>query len=77
VHVYIDRPDGVTTGIATTADRPRPDVGAVFPSAGPGHGFHAAWDATGPGTYNVCAFGIPLTSLGTSALLGCIRVNVP
>jgi hypothetical protein len=77
VHLYIDRPDGATTGVATLADRQRDDIARIFPSAGGAHGFSQSWNAPGPGAYNVCAFGIPVSPYGKSALLGCTRVNVP
>jgi hypothetical protein len=52
VHVYVG-----TQGRAIRADRPRPDVGALYPGYGSVHGF----DATIPapvGLHDVCVYGI-------------------
>ncbi len=72
VHVYVDRPDGTTIGRAVEASAARPDVGSVFPAAGPNHGFVTTVLVDRPGTYRVCAFAIGASPFGsTSALLGC------
>ncbi|MEO5842313.1 MAG: SpoIID/LytB domain-containing protein [Acidimicrobiales bacterium] len=53
VHVYVD--GKIAGGVA--ANRNRGDVGAIFPGAGPFHGFEATFDAA-PGLHNVCAYAI-------------------
>jgi SpoIID/LytB domain protein len=63
VHAYVG-----TSGVATLADRARPDVGAAFPASGAGHGF----DAVVPGRagQTVCLYAIN-TGPGSTVLLGC------
>lgn len=74
VHAYVDGPDGSSRGYPLTADLPRPDVGAVYPVAGPNHGFTSTVPVQGPGTYDVCLFAI--VSLGGQPM-GCRTVHVP
>jgi hypothetical protein len=69
VHVYID---GV--GAAFTADKPRPDVAAVYPLHGPNHGFSEQIPAA-PGRRSVCTYAIN-TGPGGHVLLGCRTVDV-
>jgi hypothetical protein len=66
VHVYVDR-----TGVALPADGSRPDVGAVYPLAGDGHGF-AATVAAAAGPHQVCVFAIGAPNVQ----LGCVGVTV-
>ena len=58
----------------TWANQSRTDVGAVYPSSGPNHGYHLTM-ATTPGTHTVCVYGIN-TGPGTSTKLGCRAVTV-
>jgi hypothetical protein len=70
VHVYVDG-----AAVAITANGSRPDVGAVFPGLGSGHGYTATI-GTVPGTHQVCAYGIGVgTPVNTP--LGCRTVVVP
>ena len=69
VHVYVG-----TQGRAIRADRPRPDVGALYPGYGSVHGF----DATIPapvGLHDVCVYGIDVGP-GENSLLDCRMVLV-
>jgi hypothetical protein len=61
---------------ATTASRPRADVGAAFPAYGPNHGFDVTLNAPG-GRTEVCAFGINVGSGTTNPRLGCVVVQSP
>jgi hypothetical protein len=70
VHVYIDN-----AGFALRADGSRPDVGAVFPLAGPNHGYGATLPAA-PGAHNVCAYAINAGIAGPNRLIGCRQVTV-
>jgi hypothetical protein len=70
VHVYVDG-----RGVATKADRDRPDVGAAYPAYGSAHGFTAEVPAS-PGAHTLCAYGIN-TGGGSNSLLGCRTVVVP
>jgi hypothetical protein len=76
VHVYVDRPNGTSSGLAVTSDGLRADVGRTFPGYGPNHGFSAATAATEPGRYNVCAFAISVSRFGANTLLGCSAITV-
>lgn len=73
VHLYVD---GAWGGQAR-ADRSRPDVGNVYPYAGPDHGYVATVNAA-PGTHNVCVWAIngfgPDRSNNVS--LGCRTVTI-
>jgi hypothetical protein len=66
VHVYVN---GV--GTALVADASRPDVGQVYPAAGPRHGISAQIPAAGPGPYQVCAWAIGVGDGTTNVPLGC------
>ena len=70
VHVYVDG-----AAVVLNAGDSRPDVGAAFPGLGSAHGFSAVF-GTGPGTHQVCAYGI---GVGTpvNTVLGCRTVVVP
>jgi len=57
------------------ADRPRPDVGQLYPQWGDAHGFGAVVPWEGEGTVNVCAYGVNVFA-GTDTLLGCRNVAV-
>ncbi|HEY6534160.1 MAG TPA: hypothetical protein VIY72_17755 [Acidimicrobiales bacterium] len=60
--------DGKTVG-TVTANRSRPDVGAVFPGWGNEHGWQANYRAN-TGTHQLCAYAVD-TGLGSDALLAC------
>lgn len=68
VHIYLD-----AGGAAFTADRPRPDVAAVF-GQGAASGFQATLTAP-VGTHTVCAYAIN-TPIGSNPALGCRSVTV-
>ncbi|GAA1875813.1 glycoside hydrolase family 25 protein [Lapillicoccus jejuensis] len=59
---------------ALTASASRPDVGAVFPSAGPNHGYVVPFRAN-PGPHTICA--MATGSSGNLAVIGCKSVTVP
>jgi subtilisin family serine protease len=69
VHVYVDG-----LGSASTADRPRSDVGAAFGAYGPNHGFDVTVSAPA-GSHRACAYAIDDMG-GASTLLGCRVVVV-
>ena len=71
VQMYIDG----RTNALTWANQARPDVAAVYPTAGPNHGFTLTMPAT-PGAHTVCLYAIN-TGPGISRPLGCRAVNVP
>jgi hypothetical protein len=63
VHAYVGG-----TGVATLADRPRPDVALAYPASGPDHGF----DLVVPGRagQTVCVYAIN-AGPGSNVLLAC------
>ncbi|MEO5842675.1 MAG: twin-arginine translocation signal domain-containing protein [Acidimicrobiales bacterium] len=64
VHVYAD-------GVPLTsilADRPRADIGAIYPFYGAAHGFDAVIAA--PGARQICVYAINVGA-GTNQILGC------
>lgn len=70
VHVDVDG-----RGSALIADRPRPDVGAVY-GRGDRHGFRHTVSVA-PGDHSVCVFGINTNTVGgPNATLGCRTVRV-
>jgi GH25 family lysozyme M1 (1,4-beta-N-acetylmuramidase) len=71
VHVYVD---GVAR-MAVNADQYRPDVGAAFPAAGPGHGFNATLTNVVGGDHQVCVYGIN-AGPGFNNLVGCKSTSV-
>nr|WP_220035785.1 N-acetylmuramoyl-L-alanine amidase [Modestobacter versicolor] len=71
VHVYVD---GGYAG-QVTADRPRADVGALFPGTGTAHGFSGALDLA-PGEHTICAYAINTGHGETNPSLGCHPVTV-
>lgn len=71
VHVYVD-----AQGYAFTADKDRPDVGAVYPQYGPKHGYSEVVPAS-PGAHRVCVYGIDIAGQGSNRQLGCATVTVP
>lgn len=60
----------------TTADRPRPDVAAVFPGYGSTRGFEVVSGELEPGTYTACAYGLNVDRGTGNALIGCRQVIV-
>lgn len=72
VHVYVN---DAYAG-ATTASRPRSDVGAVWPAWGPNHGFDTTVGAWG-GRNRVCAYAINAGLGSVNPLLGCAVVQLP
>ena len=70
VQAYID---GHINALAW-ANKPRPDVGAAYPKAGPNHGYTLTLQTT-PGPHTVCLYAIN-TGPGTSVGLGCRSVTV-
>jgi hypothetical protein len=56
------------------ADEQRPDVGVVFPEAGPRHGFSLAVPLS-RGQHRVCVYGINVGAGVTNPLLACRDVT--
>ena len=71
VQMYVD----YSANTVTWASQSRPDVGAVYPAAGPNRGYTLTMQAT-PGPHTLCLYGIN-TGPGSSRQLGCRAVNVP
>lgn len=65
VHIYVG-----AAGSAHMADLDRGDVAAAYPGTGTRHGFDVRVPATGPGTVDVCVYGIN-AGAGANVLLGC------
>lgn len=70
VHVYVNG-RGWAAG---RADRERPDVARAL-STGGTHGYAVPLAGLGPGTHEVCTYGINVAS-GANSLLGCRRVTL-
>lgn len=70
VHVYVGG-----TGTAAAADVTRPDVAAVFPGWGAGHGFDVRLPAP-PGPATVCVFALNAAEGDANPMLGCRTVSV-
>jgi GH25 family lysozyme M1 (1,4-beta-N-acetylmuramidase) len=66
VHLYVEN-----VGRALTANMPRADVAAVFPGAGPLHGYDVVVPRVGVGSNRVCAYAINAAGPGGTTLLGC------
>lgn len=71
VHLYVNG----TWGGSTTANLPRADVGAGYPSYGPNHGFAFNF-GTGQGPFQVCLYGINV-GRGIDLMLGCRNLATP
>jgi len=70
VHVYVDG-----TGVATTANGLRPDVGDAYPGFGDSHGFSVTV-ALPVGLHQVCAYAIDAPGTpGGNVLMGCRTVS--
>lgn len=76
VALYDTRPNGTSASLVVHADAPRPDVGAVFPAAGIGHGFAGSIGLGSVGRHTICAYGLDAAG-GPNPLLGCQPVDVP
>lgn len=72
VHVHVD---GVPVA-ARRADRPRPDVVAAVPGAGPAHGFDLTL-ALAAGLRRVCVYGINVGAGTGNPEVGCAHTVVP
>jgi hypothetical protein len=70
VHVYVDG----TFALAAAAVAPRPDIGAMFPTYGPNHGYDLTVPV-GPTTGSVCVYAINATPPGPNPLLGCRPID--
>ncbi len=70
VDVYVDD----KLALRTTANQPRPDVGAAVPGAGNDRGFSAIAPAA-PGSHRVCAYAVD-DSNQTNPVIGCENVVV-
>jgi len=71
IHVYVDD----KWGTAARADRPRPDVAAAYPNAGPNRGFEVTVPVTA-GTRRICAYAINVGPGSTNPLVGCRTITV-
>lgn len=69
VHVYVGQ-----TGVATNASLERVDIANAYPGYGSAHGFNVTVP-TGPGSFDVCAYGINVGT-GSTSVLRCQRVGV-
>jgi hypothetical protein len=67
--VYVD-----SVGVAFTANRDRPDIGAAYPGYGSAHGFSETVPASA-GSHRVCVYAIN-TSAGGHSLLRCQTLTV-
>jgi hypothetical protein len=70
-----------TPGVATyelgaVANRSRRDVAALFPEAGPKHGFDLSLPTVMSGRQRICAYALNLSS-GEDRLLGCKGATIP
>lgn len=69
IHLYVG-----ASGAEYTADKPRADVGRIYPSAGPNHGFAESLTLQA-GTSQICAYAIN-NGAGGHAFLGCKTATV-
>jgi hypothetical protein len=67
VHVYVG-----ASGTPIVADGDRPDLAALFPAAGPAHGFHLTLPA--PANSTVCVYAINDNAAAGHTQLGCRRL---
>lgn len=75
-HIYVDRPNGTTTGVAVAANTNRPDIANAFPGAGAAHGYATNIPISSAGTYRVCAYSVASSAFGqVSESLGCKTVT--
>ena len=73
VHVYING----QWGGSYRAEEPSPAAGEAFPTGGAGHGFDLQLNLGGPGTYEVCVYGINTAGGTINTQLGCKSVVAP
>lgn len=71
VHLYVDG----TWTVAVQAGQSRPDVGTVYPAAGPLHGYSVDLPV-GTGQHTVCAYAINTGQGTTNPLLTCRSVTL-
>jgi hypothetical protein len=71
VHVYV----GSQWAGAATASVSRPDVAAAYPGKGAAHGFDLTVTA-GPGTHQICVYGINLGAGTSNSRIGCSSVDM-
>jgi len=72
VHVYVDG----RAVRSVRADTYRGDIGRIYPSWGPSHGFDVEIDGIAAGRHEVCVYGIN-ASYGKNVRLGCSSVTMP
>ncbi|MBT2501073.1 glycoside hydrolase family 16 protein [Curtobacterium sp. ISL-83] len=70
------RLDGSTVS-TVTASGSRPDVGRVYPTAGPNHGFSTTAPVATAGNHSVCVVGVNVGRGGNAVVGSCRTVNVP
>lgn len=70
VHAYVGR-----SGVATTANVPRGDVGSAFPGYGADHGYAVVVPVAAEGEQGLCTYGINVGAGGLAAF-GCSVVEV-
>ncbi|HET8815424.1 MAG TPA: DUF1906 domain-containing protein [Solirubrobacterales bacterium] len=69
-------PGAATYELGPVASRPRRDVAAQFPEAGPGHGFDLRLATVKSGRQRVCAYALDVDP-GRDRLLGCKGATIP
>jgi hypothetical protein len=60
---------------AVTASNSRPDVGAVFPAWGSGHGFDVSIPDLWVANHQVCVYAMNVSVGSVNPLLGCLQVR--
>jgi hypothetical protein len=73
VHVYVNG----RWGGAYRADRPSTAAGTAYAAAGIGHGFELGLNLSGPGSYEVCVYGINTAGGTINTEIGCETVVAP
>lgn len=80
IRVYVggraDTPGALKYELGTVASGTRPDVGSLYPEAGPRHGFDVSFATVKAGAQPVCAYALGIPP-GGDRLLGCRTVQVP
>jgi hypothetical protein len=69
-------PNAVEYNLGAAATRSRPDIGALYPTAGGRHGFDVRIPTVKSGPQPVCAYAIN-GGPGSNLLLGCKAVTIP
>jgi hypothetical protein len=62
--------------LGAVASRPRADVGAKYPEAGPNHGFDVSFPTLKSGSQTICVYALN-TGPGADHLLGCKTASIP